>query len=85
MATFNINTIGSFATGTAAGDSFNLNADKCTVLGLDGDDKFSSPDAIVYLSLDGGAGIVSFSRVLPHELSHAAATAMMRCSSLPAA
>ncbi len=39
-----VNVIGSFVSGTAASDTFNLNADKCTVLGLDGDDTFSASD-----------------------------------------
>jgi Ca2+-binding RTX toxin-like protein len=59
MATFNVNVLGSFVSGTAASDTFNLSQDACTVLGLDGDDTFTSSNAS-FLSLDGGAGNDSF-------------------------
>ena len=42
MATFNVRN-GSFVSGTAASDTFNLTAAVCTVLGLDGDDTFIVP------------------------------------------
>ena len=60
MANFNVNITGNFVTGTAASDTFNLTANACTVLGLDGDDTFSVAPLVFFLSLDGGAGNDSF-------------------------
>ncbi len=87
MATFNVNVNGSFVNGTAAGDTFNLTAGQCTVLGLDGDDTFTRSNNQAVFSLDGGAGNDSFNFTGNNndELSSAAAPAMTRCSSLPAA
>ncbi len=50
MATFNVNVHGSFVTGTAASDTFNLSASECTVLGLDGDDTFTGRQHCEFLS-----------------------------------
>ena len=63
MANFNVNVIGSFVTGTAANDTFNISAGACTVLGLDGDDTFNDPVGIVGFSLSTAvpATIVSIS------------------------
>ncbi len=84
MATFNVNTFGSFVSGTAASDTFNMIVNGCTVLGLDGDDIFIVADGIrLSLSTAVPATIASISR--PRALiSYSVATAMTRCSSLPA-
>jgi hypothetical protein len=50
MATFNVNILGSFVIGTAAADTFNLGADGCEVLGLDGDDTFTKSNTAGLLS-----------------------------------
>ena len=60
MANFNVNIPGSFVSGTAASDTFNLTSFACTALGLDGDDTFTSSARSSYMSLDGGAGNDSF-------------------------
>ena len=50
MATFNVNVRNSFVSGTAASDTFNLSADSCTALGLDGDDTFNGGAVVNFLS-----------------------------------
>ena len=42
MANYTITISASFVSGTAVRDAFYVNADRCTVLGLDGDDMFTS-------------------------------------------
>ena len=51
----------SFVNGTAANDTFNINALFVTAFGLDGDDQFSVANSFGGLSFDGGTGNDSFS------------------------
>jgi hypothetical protein len=45
-----------FVIGTAASDTFNMNAEECAVLGLEGDDTFNLSNSSQQGSRDGGAG-----------------------------
>ena len=81
MAIFNINLPFSFVNGTAANDTFNINANFVTAFGLDGDDLFSAADNRFGLSLDGGTGNDSFSlRQQQRRLSFSAGMATTACS-----
>ena len=62
MANFTVKIFGSFVSGTAANDTFNIDANFVTAWGLEGDDTFTcGPTFFDSLTLDGGAGNDSFS------------------------